>query len=150
MAVPQAQAAAVSGQGTWETTPQGRDLDGDAATFEAYYDTELKITWLADAGYAKTSGYDADGYLNWDAAKTWAAQLNINGVTGWRLPDIKPVDTSYSLDGRTGYAYNITSTQSELAHLYHVTLGNKSYVDAFDNNQPPIFGLRSSGPFSNV
>lgn len=38
----------VSGQGTWETTLQGRDLDGNAATFEAYYDTVLDITWLAD------------------------------------------------------------------------------------------------------
>lgn len=83
VAAPQAQAAAVSGQGTWETTLQGRDLDGSAANgFEAYYDTVLNITWLADASYAKTSGYDADGLLSWDAAKTWAAQLNINGVTG--------------------------------------------------------------------
>jgi hypothetical protein len=34
----------------------GRDLDGDAATFEAYYDTALNIAWLADAG-----GISGDG-----------------------------------------------------------------------------------------
>jgi hypothetical protein len=34
----------VSGQGTWETTLQGRDLAGNAATIEAYYDTTLNIT----------------------------------------------------------------------------------------------------------
>lgn len=45
--VPAAQAA-----GTWQTTLQGRDLDGNATTFEAYYDTVLDITWLADANYA--------------------------------------------------------------------------------------------------
>jgi hypothetical protein len=45
-------AAAVSGQGTWETTLQGRDLDGNPATFEAYYDTDLNITWLANANIA--------------------------------------------------------------------------------------------------
>lgn len=50
-----AQAVSVSGQGTWESTLQGRDLDGNLATFEAYYDTVLGITWLADANYAKTS-----------------------------------------------------------------------------------------------
>jgi hypothetical protein len=43
-----ASAAAVSGQGTWETTLQGRDLDGNTTTFEAYFDTALDITWLAE------------------------------------------------------------------------------------------------------
>ena len=60
-----ANAASVSGQGTWKTTLQGRDLDGNLFTIEAYYDTALNITWLADANYAKTSGYDADGLMNW-------------------------------------------------------------------------------------
>ena len=39
-------AAAISGQGTWETTLQGRDLYGNLSTFEAYYDTVLNATWL--------------------------------------------------------------------------------------------------------
>lgn len=42
-------AISISGQGTWETTLQGRDLDGNLNTFKAYYDTVLNITWLADA-----------------------------------------------------------------------------------------------------
>ena len=51
-------AAVVSGLGTWATTLLGRDLDGDLTNgFEAYYDTVLDITWLADAHYALTSGY---------------------------------------------------------------------------------------------
>jgi MYXO-CTERM domain-containing protein len=154
MALPQAHAAGVSGQGTWETTLQGRDLDGNAATFEAYHDTVLDITWLADANYAKTSGYDTDGFMAWDDAQTWVAQLNINGVTGWRLPDVKPVNGSsfnydYSSDGSTDYGYNITSTQSELAHLFYVTLGNKGTVDALGNN-PPDSGLSNTGAFNNV
>ncbi len=32
-----AQAIPVTGQGTWETTLQARDLDGNPATIEAYY-----------------------------------------------------------------------------------------------------------------
>jgi len=24
--------------------------------------------------------------MTWDAANIWAANLNVNGVTGWRLP----------------------------------------------------------------
>lgn len=150
-----ANAAAVSGQGTWETTLQGRDLDGNLSNgYEAYYDTTLNITWLADANYSKTSGYSEYGYMTWDAAKTWAAQLNINGVTGWRLPDVKPVNGesfnyTYSPAGTADRGYNITSTQSELAHLFHVTLGNKSYYDTKGKVPQGGWGLSNTGPFSN-
>ena len=30
------------------------------------YDDVLDITWLQDANYAQTSGYDADGFMNWN------------------------------------------------------------------------------------
>ena len=29
----------------------------------AYYDTDADLTWLADANYAKSSGYDGDGRM---------------------------------------------------------------------------------------
>ena len=69
-----ANAVPVSGQGTWETTLQGRDLDGNNLTAEAYQDTALNITWLADA--------DINGEMDWFATNTWAGGLNINGFTG--------------------------------------------------------------------
>ncbi|MEA2079422.1 MAG: hypothetical protein U9P00_06110 [Pseudomonadota bacterium] len=84
---PTANAVPVSGQGTWESTLQGRDLDGNAATFEAYYDTTLDITWLANANAAGTT-------MNWADANSWAAGLNVNGVTGWRLPTNTPINGS--------------------------------------------------------
>jgi len=37
-------AAPVSGQGTWETTLQARDFDGDTNTIEGWYDTVLGVT----------------------------------------------------------------------------------------------------------
>ncbi|MER0203473.1 MAG: DUF1566 domain-containing protein [Nitrosomonas sp.] len=77
----------------------------------AVYDTDIDITWLADANYAKTSGYDADGVLSWPDAKAWAAGLSIEGVTGWRLP---AADTSC-----TGYNCN----HSEMGHLFYDELG---------------------------
>ncbi len=40
------------------------------------YDDVLDITWLADANYAQTSGYDSDGRMNFSAANTWAAGLS--------------------------------------------------------------------------
>ena len=45
----------------------------------AVYDTDRNITWLANANYALTSGYDADGTMTWAAANTWAAGLNVVG-----------------------------------------------------------------------
>src|SRR3989344_3850600 len=91
-----AHAASVSGQGTWETTLQGRDLDGNLSTFEAYYDTVLNITWLANANYAGTA-------MTWANANTWASGLNINGVTGWRLPTVSPIDGTTADDFTLAY-----------------------------------------------
>lgn len=88
-------AAGVSGVA--QAALQGRDLNGSAGSFEAYYDTVLDITWLADANYAQTSGYDADGLMNWATANTWAANLSFyNPATNqtyadWRLPTVDPV-----------------------------------------------------------
>ena len=116
-----AQAVGVSGQGTWETTLQGRDLDGNAATFEAYYDTVLDITWLADANLAASntfglatgtdlgpypgdpsgfSGYIyASGGMNWPGARMWIDAMNASnggagylGYNDWRLPTLGPIN----------------------------------------------------------
>jgi PEP-CTERM motif len=149
-----AHAASVSGQGTWETTLQGRDLDGNAYNgYEAFYDTELDITWLDDSGYSSQQWIDANGfghYMSWDAAVSWAANLNVHGITGWRLPimmDTGVPGCEWRDVGGTDCGANVDTSSSELAHLYYVTLGNKSYFDAARNYQPD-FGLQNTGPFS--
>lgn len=169
------QAAPISGQGTWETTLQGRDLDGNLATFEAYYDTVLDITWLADASYAYTSGYHTSdlGRMTWANATAWAAGLNpyASGITGWRLPNTNPVNgisyiypsDSYVKNGSADRGYNISapgtvytgSTGSEMAHLFYNTLGNKSVCDPVNSTAStciyqPGWGLTNTGPFSNI
>lgn len=143
---------------------EGRDLDGNLATFEAYYDTVLDITWLGDANYAKTSGYDADG-MTWDEATVWAANLSfydaVNNITydNWRLPAAGPVNgISFipfaSFDGSTDFSYNITSPHNEMAHLYYVTLGNPgnytptgTYIGCADDSNHTCFD--NTGPFVN-
>ena len=54
-------------------------------------DTDLNITWLADANYANTSGYSSafGGLMNWSQAQVWIASLNAAnhlGYNDWRLP----------------------------------------------------------------
>lgn len=78
----------------------------------AVYDTDLNITWLSDANYAKTSGYNADGRMEWWQAKAWAENLNVGGVSGWRLPT---TDTSCMP--------LIYCTASEMGHLFYNELG---------------------------
>jgi hypothetical protein len=132
-----AHAVPVSGQGTWETTLQARDIDHDGVV-DAYYDTAKNITWLADANYAGTTGY-ADGSSTyppgivgamnpWDAA-TWASNLDVNGVTGWRLPRA----LNYAPDGCASFpgigagnycTFTPGAGVNELHDLFAITLGN--------------------------
>ncbi len=152
----------VCAQGTWLTTQRARDFDGNPATIEGYFDAYLNLTWLADANYAMTSGYDADGLMTWDEANIWAAGLTVNGISGWQLPAINPVDgVKYDFmettNGTSDLGYNISapgtpyagSTASPMAYMFHNILGNLSYLDRFGNPQPG-YGLTSAGPYSNV
>lgn len=145
--------------GAANATLMGRDLNGSVGSFEAYYDTDLDITWLADANYAQTSGYDADGKMTWDAATTWVAQLEINGYADWRLPTTTdtgaPGCTAFANSG-TDCGYNVDTASSEMAHLYFVTLGNQSYYTTGGVESGTYFGgvnsfstLDSVGSFIN-
>ena len=101
------------------------------------YDDVLNVTWLQDANYAKTSGYDADGLMDWSAANVWATNLfyhdSVRGAdwNDWRLARNGPVGSdwnyAFSYDGSTDSGYNITSPKSELAYMYYANLGLKGY-----------------------
>lgn len=143
-----AQAASVPGQGSWETTLKGRDLDGNAANgFEAFYDTDLNVTWLR-AG--------SSNVMDWSGAKTWAEQERF-GLTGWRLPTTHVTTAdgscSWSDTGGTSCGHNPDSsvlTGSEMAHLFYQTLGNKSYYVPGTTTVQPGWGLTNSGNFQNL
>lgn len=116
------------------------------------YDSALNVTWLQDANYAKTSGYDGDGIMSWYQAVAWADQLSVydsvRGVTwsDWRLPMVRPINGStfnYKLrsDGWSDYGYNVAApgsaypgaTGSELAYMYYINLGNRGRSDTSGN-----------------
>lgn len=121
---------------------QGRDLDGNTATFEAYYDTDLDITWLANANYAKTSGYDADGKMTWTAANTWAANLSFfNPLTNqtydnWRLPTTLQPDASCGTN--VAWSYGAGCTGSEMGHLFYAELGGTAYQSILASADPDL------------
>lgn len=102
------------------------------------YDDALNITWLQDANYAKTSGYDDDGLMSWVNANSWASSLVYGGYSDWRLP----------VSDTTCYRGDVVGkcTSSEMGNLYQMTLGN---VSAYESGATG-YGLKNVGPFENL
>lgn len=82
------------------------------------YDNDRNITWLADWNYAKTSGFDDDGGMDWDSAKAWAAGLVFGGFSDWRLPTALEPDGSGPC-----FRYDAGCSGSELGHMFYTELG---------------------------
>jgi hypothetical protein len=121
------------------------------------YDDVLNLTWLQDANYAKTSGYSSTGKMDWISANNWAANLNYQGLTGWRLASNTPIN-GISFNINSGYndyngvadnSYNITSQHSELAYMYYVNLNLKGHYDTVGNYQSD-FGIYGNGTYDGV
>jgi hypothetical protein len=174
--------------GTWETTLEARDFDGNPATIEGYYDSVLAITWLADANLAASNTfglpYNTDlgmhpndssyptstysniiqetGAMDWGAALHWIDAMNATnylGYSGWRLPtmmDTGAPGCDFSYAGGTDCGYNVqtgsadTIVYSEMASMFHDTLGNLAYYDTSGGSGQPGWGLSNTGPFSNI
>jgi len=95
---------------------------------QAVYDPDLDITWLADANYAQTSGYDADGLMTWSEAMTWAGNLSYGGYSDWRLPNTLVPDSNCVFpSGAVSTGYNCTG--SEMGHLFYNELGGVAFSD---------------------
>jgi hypothetical protein len=134
---------------------QARDINQDGSV-DAFYDFLLDITWLADA--------NAAGAVSWEGALSWAASLDVYGITGWRLPSVRPVNGSHyqlapSNNATTDNGYATTGTgwgsASELGHMFYVTLGNMGSCapmagPTFSCVQLPGWGLANAGPFNNL
>jgi len=105
------------------------------------YDDVLDITWLADANYAQTSGYDSDGRMNFDEANTWAAGLSYGGYDDWRLP------TALNQDG-SGPCLGFNCTGSEMGHMFYnnlgATAGNSILLGTNTDNLALFTNLQSS------
>ncbi|MEQ1749990.1 MAG: hypothetical protein ABL974_11235, partial [Prosthecobacter sp.] len=151
-------AAGVPGQGTWESTLLGRDINRNpvAATSAAaiyLYDTTLNVTWLRNADFYATP------FADWTAADDWSANL-VTGAGGtavsdWRLPGMLvanpggPIGT-LTYDGSSPQGYNVPGSSSEMAHLFYVTLGNLSSRYTNGTTRTVGAGLTNTGSFQNL
>ncbi|MBN8508638.1 MAG: DUF1566 domain-containing protein [Burkholderiales bacterium] len=111
---------------------QDRDLDGNGVT-DAFYDTDLDITWLRDA--------NVNGPMDWHAAASWADGFSIGGYGDWRLP-------TSTLGCHFEYC------NSEMRHLWSVELGNSAgaltNTGAFQNLLPAIYWTGTDYPSGNA
>lgn len=119
---------------------------------QAVYDTDLDITWLADAGLAATNNFGvsgitatgpyASGTMNWATAQNWIGAMNTAnylGYSDWRLPaTLQPDPTCGFQSGDDSFGWNCTG--SELGHLFYNELGGAagSTIEATHNAN---FGL---------
>ena len=110
------------------------------------YDSSLNVTWMQDAQYSITSGFNTSGRLNWQAANDWATGLqfhdSVRGVTwdDWRLPT--------TVNSMSSLGYDLTGLSSELAHLYYVDLG---FAPNYTHDRfAPVPTSGNYNPFINV
>ena len=101
------------------------------------YDDDLNITWLADANYAMTSGYHADGSMTWDEAVNWANNLvyydPVRDVywDDWGLP------TALNQDGSGPCRWD-NCTGSEMGHLFYEELGGTYGPSILTSTDPDL------------
>lgn len=118
------------------------------------YDTDLNVTWLADANYALTSGYDhqdaMDGLMTWSYAMAWADQLVYGGFSNWRLPTTLQPDSSCANQYSFGSG-GFNCTGSEMGHLFYNELGgmagNGYNIEIFHNANYSLFSNLTSDAY---
>lgn len=101
------------------------------------YDTDLNITWLANANYASSSWG-----VYWTEANAWAANLSyydsVRNVTytDWRLPKTATSDpTCPNLYADVG---GLNCTGGEMGHLFYTELSGVAYSSILTGGDPDL------------
>jgi len=116
---------------------------------QAVYDTDLNITWLADANLATSNtfgvtGIASNGAMTWDMASSWITAMNADGGTGylgfngWRLPaTLVPDSSCTNLDGTpNNFSQGINCTGSEMGHLFYNEFGATANTSVLATGDP--------------
>lgn len=109
------------------------------------YDTDLDITWLADANLAASNtfgvtGINANGSMNWSTSQSWIAAMNAAnylGYSNWRLPvALQPDNTCDNQSGGISGGFNCTG--SEMGHLFYIELGGTAGSEISTTSNPNL------------
>lgn len=111
------------------------------------YDDALNVTWLQDINYARTSGYDFDGKMNWNKAMTWVNSLSFHDdvrnidYTDWRLPGFR--------DGLVCLS-SVNCVNSELGYMFYSNFGGKAYTSLSSAKNIASLNLFKNVPTSSA
>jgi len=114
--------------------------DGMGGQVKLIYDDDLDITWLGDANLGAGSKFENPqlpngGYMTWENAMAWSADLSVGGFRNWRLPKAPRLDLTCS--GQTNDVPSFGVGQgcmgSELGHLVNVEDINSANAGFFIN-----------------
>lgn len=105
--------------GLLPATPGGAD-------WQAAYDVDRNVTWVANANLAATtnfgvSGINGNGTMIWNKANEWVGAMNTAnylGLNNWRLPTTLQPDITCAL--QSGGSFGTGCTGSEMGHLANV------------------------------
>ncbi len=122
------------------------------------YDTDLDITWLANANTAKP-GFDGDGFMTWESsspsitntATDWIDALNLTsylGFSNWRLPTTLVPDSSCI--GDTANSKGTSCSGSEMGHLFHIEGITAATPGLFTNVQSGFYWSGTSLDAANA
>lgn len=149
--------------GRLPSTPNGLD-------YQVIYDSDLDVTWLADANYSAKADFGLNpggndryldnGSMHWEtavgfwgnaSANTWVGRLNGDehlGVSSWRLPQTTQPDPSCS-DGAPEGDFGYDCTGGELGHLFYVGLGGVAGTSISENHNSnyALFHDIQDGPY---
>ena len=119
------------------------------------YDDVLNVTWMQDAQYSVTSGFDPFGRLGFNEANAFAAgavyedTVRNTSWDDWRLPS--------AVNSPSSLGYDLTGQSSELAYMYYVNLGlapnysHDRFADApTSSNYNPFINLAYRGFWTNT
>lgn len=108
-------------------------FDSGGNWFQAYYDDQLDVTWAANA--------NINGRDTWDNQVAWAAGLTIDGIGGWRLPNMDINGDGTIVDCSSGT--QAACMDNEYGHLFHygagTTLGANIQGGLFSNVQSHLY-----------
>ena len=107
-------------------------LDG-----QAVYDTDLDITWLADA--------NVNGLMDWDTTVAWIASIQLGGFTDWRLPNMDRDGDGIIIDCHFGFE---PCADNEYGYLWKYYAIAPTFPSPFLNVQSGIYW--SETPFHNI
>jgi hypothetical protein len=130
--------------------------------YQAYYDTVLNITWIADANLAATNTFGVSGLctnndypcngigtMNWSKATEWVAAMNSAnylGVNDWRLPiivDTGPPGCDWSYGGtdcqqnvqtKSGNVFQYEAGQTVYSEMAHLYYVTLGNVGYYDTS----------------